>query len=283
MKFVELTQGSKEWLAHRSRYRNASEAGSIMGVDPFRTKYKLWLEKQGESTFFGNVATEHGHNMEPIARAAAEKYLKATLEPVVANQGEYSASLDAYGRDENRQTYNVEIKCPYKGVDSATWKSVIKGEIPEHYMWQLVHQHYVVPTDYSYLFVFIEPGVFKCLKFSPKPSEKKKLIKAWDDFCANPPEPDWIEIDDEKIAMQLGDHKLLAERIKTLTEEKKAIETFLKTRIEKNSTCNNAQITFFEKKGSVDYSIVPQLEGVNLEKYRKKAAQQMKITHKEAE
>ena len=31
-----------------------------------------------------------------------------------------------------------------------------------------------------------------------------------------------------------------------------------------------------------NYSIVPQLEGVNLEKYRKKASQQMKITHKEA-
>lgn len=39
---VQLIQGSQEWHAHRSQYRNASETAVVLFESPWQTPYQLW-------------------------------------------------------------------------------------------------------------------------------------------------------------------------------------------------------------------------------------------------
>ena len=41
----ELVQQSEEWLEFRRSRIGASDAPIIMGVSPWKTHYKLWVEK----------------------------------------------------------------------------------------------------------------------------------------------------------------------------------------------------------------------------------------------
>src|SRR5271156_3313945 len=130
MKIVRMLQGSAEWHEHRRRYRNASETPVLLGLSPFCTPYRLWQLKLGLITQEVTPAMQSGTELEPLARAAYERQTGRVMQPLVVVDGEYSASLDAMTLDGRRI---AEIKCPVKGRDSTLWKSVLAGEVPEHY------------------------------------------------------------------------------------------------------------------------------------------------------
>src|SRR5574343_874297 len=145
---VYLEQGSPEWAEHRAKHLNASEAGSVMGVSPWKPKNmaELLALKRGEFTVFQSEAMTRGHVLEPVARYWAEKELGRTFTPTTMTRGRYSAALDGLcfeGR------FALEIKCPTK-ADSALFNirnsADLKNYAP-HYWYQLVHQAWVSGVD----------------------------------------------------------------------------------------------------------------------------------------
>jgi putative phage-type endonuclease len=76
-----------EWLEIRKSGIGGSDAGTVCGVNKYKSPYALWAEKTGtvETTFIGNEATKWGHRLERIvAEAYAEDYNKAVVEwPVI--------------------------------------------------------------------------------------------------------------------------------------------------------------------------------------------------------
>ena len=55
----------EEWLAIRKNYIGGSDAGAVIGLNPYRSAYKLWAEKTGKLPGFeGNVATKVGSFLE---------------------------------------------------------------------------------------------------------------------------------------------------------------------------------------------------------------------------
>ena len=59
--------GSPEWLAFRRTGIGASEVGSVLGVNPWKSAVDVWLEKQGRTEpFAGNNATYWGQRLEDI-------------------------------------------------------------------------------------------------------------------------------------------------------------------------------------------------------------------------
>jgi len=59
---IELEQNTQEWLDYRFDHRNASEAGTVMGVNPYQSIAKLRKIKEArEDSFKGNAATDYGH------------------------------------------------------------------------------------------------------------------------------------------------------------------------------------------------------------------------------
>ena len=151
MKIIQLTQGSAEWLDYRLTMRNASETAAVLGASPWMTPYKLWLHKTGRASTTATVAMQHGTNLEPAARAAYEAQTGAVMQPLVVQDGPYSASLD--GMDLDGQLI-VEIKVPYKGQTSALWNDAVVGVVPEHYNLQVQHQLMVSGATRAHLWVF---------------------------------------------------------------------------------------------------------------------------------
>lgn len=275
MKKIDLEQGSLEWLEYRFSHRNASEAATIMGVDPWTTPRQLWERNRDKSFAKLNPAMAHGNNMEAAARAKASEVIGEKFEPAIFEEGEYSASFDGFANN-----VKVEIKCPYQGVNSQTWRQMQQetNRIPEHYVWQLVHQCYVCPTQETYFFVFIDNDTWDMAAFRPSAEQTLALLAAWDVFCATEPDPEFRLVDDEATVQLVNRHAELVAMQKDIDAELKAIKTELE-QFEDNVIVGDTRIQWVERKGNVQYAKVPQLEGVDLDAYRGKGSRYLKITH----
>jgi len=77
----------EEWLKAREGGIGGSDAGTVCGVNKYKSAYALWAEKSNivEREFVGNEATRIGHKFErPIAEFYAEENNKAVVEwPVI--------------------------------------------------------------------------------------------------------------------------------------------------------------------------------------------------------
>ena len=134
---INLVQGSPEWHEHRRLLRNASESPAVFGISPWVTPYQLWLSKTGRAKQETTVAMRRGTAMEPEARAAYEERTGHVMQPLVLQDGVYSASLDGITLDGG---LIVEVKCPMRGRQSQLWQEVEAGQAPGHYGAQIQHQ-----------------------------------------------------------------------------------------------------------------------------------------------
>lgn len=138
-----MEQRSESWYAWRGKGIGSSDAPIIMGVSPWSTRRKLWLQKTGreKNEFKGNWATERGNELEPKARAMYELQTGYESPPILTENPEFPfirASLDGY--------YTcggviLEIKCPGK----ADHELALAGFVPEKYIPQIQHQFLAKP------------------------------------------------------------------------------------------------------------------------------------------
>ena len=88
-----------EWLEARSKGIGGSDAGTILGVNPYKGRLELWLEKTGRKgdSFTGNEATRLGQAFErPIAEVYAQSIASQGLAVVswpVILEGAYTWQL----------------------------------------------------------------------------------------------------------------------------------------------------------------------------------------------
>jgi putative phage-type endonuclease len=279
-----LEQGSLEWFEYRNKHNNASEAGVIMECAPkwmeVNSWRKLWEVRHGLRVTKPFAAMTHGNNLEAAALAKLNSLLGSNMEPAVFSDGDYSASLDGYGIDKEGQSIKAEIKCPWKGKSAHTWKDASVGVVSEHYRYQMIHQDMVCPTESSLFFVYIDDETFLLLPHLSSESDTKKLVKQWEKFNAKEPDPEWIERDDDKIVQLVTNHKRLLQDKTIIDVELKLAEKALKEEAgDNNVMAFGTKIQTIEKKGSVDYKTVPQLEGIDLEAFRRPGTTYQKITH----
>ncbi|PQP79002.1 endonuclease, partial [Candidatus Phytoplasma phoenicium] len=106
---INLKQNSWAWFQHRKNFVNASEIGTILGLNPYETKEELIKKKLFGSSFVSNEAVEHGKKMEPQANLFFSVKTKRNYEPSVFTKDIFSASLDGYHEESKTM---LEIKCP---------------------------------------------------------------------------------------------------------------------------------------------------------------------------
>jgi putative phage-type endonuclease len=174
-----LVQGSPEWHAHRWGLRNASETPAVLGISPWVTPYQLWMLKTGRTETAVNAAMRHGTALEPLARHAYEVETGNVMQPLVLQDGLYSASLDGMTLDGD---LIVEIKCPVRGQQSSLWRSVAGGEVPAYYGAQVQHQLMVAGARQAHLWIFDgERGLLHVVE--PEPAAAERIRQAWDAFA----------------------------------------------------------------------------------------------------
>jgi putative phage-type endonuclease len=280
---MKLVQGTPEWHAHRARYRNASETAAVMGASPWLTPYQLWLQRTGRVQQAVTAAMAHGTRLEPEARAAYEALTGTVMQPLVLVEGDYSASLDGMSFD---GSLIVEIKCPYKGRQSSLWQAVEGGIVPEYYGWQVEHQLMVSGAAQAHLYVF-DGSEGHLTKIAPRPERWQAIQEAWDGFmgCIETDTPPPLTDCDKVVRTDAEwrdaaevylDLKRESDRLAVLLDEAKAKLVGLAKHPSESGL--GVTVTRFWKQGAVDYKRVPQLQGVDLEAYRAKLREEVRVS-----
>lgn len=280
---LKLVQGSPEWHAHRAQYRNASESAAVMGTSPWLTPYQFWLVRTGRVEQPVTAPMRHGTEMEPRARAAYEAQTGLVMQPLVLADGDYSVSLDGITLEGDLL---LEVKCPYKGQSSTLWQAVSVGEVPEYYGIQIQHQLMVAGAATAHLWVF-DGTEGLLLEVGRDETVMASIRAAWDDFQQyldndTPPplsDKDTVTRDDPvwgQAAAGYLDAKRKAEEATATLEA--AREQLVALTSHPSESGAGVTVTRFWKQGSVDYKRVPQLAGVNLDGYRGKGREEVRVT-----
>ena len=282
-----MIQGSNEWIEFRKSHIGGSDSPVIMGVSPYCTPYQLWQEKLGIKKRAKTESMNYGNTMEPFIRDKFNEMYDCKVEPVVLIHPTIKwmmASLD--GLDE-KNGIAVEIKTANK-EDHDMAKN---GQVPDKYYPQLQHTleilvalfginqiYYFSYNNGDYASVLMQKHdeyITKLLK-----EEHKFFIAVQDleapelsdrDYVDKSSESTWLELENElyEIIVQL---KSLEDR------EKKLRDHLIAQAGGQSAKGNKVKVTKYYKKGTVDYKKVPELNGVDLEKYRKASTECWRLT-----
>lgn len=288
-----MEQKTQSWHEWRNKGLGASDAPIVMDVSPWTTPYQLWEYKTGRAVRSdGNWATQRGNDMEPRARASLELKLNMDFPAVLMEHAEFPfmrASLDGWNA-ENRIV--LEIKCPGKeDHDKAA-----NGQIPEKYYPQLQHQLFVSGASFAYYYSYSEDEnkvatgylvqVTNDIDYQKKLFDK--MLKFWK--C--------VQEDKEPVLTDKDYKTIRNDDVRSLLyawlETKKNID-ILEKRLENlkidilNHTdvkdrrvkCDNFRIGITSRKGSIQYSKIPELQNVDLERYRGDTTSYQTISFKE--
>lgn len=280
---IKLAQGSPDWLEYRLKMRNASETAAVMGVSPWTTPYQLWLLKTGRAVTTVTKAMQHGTDTEPAARAAYEEQTGNVMQPLVLQDGAYSASLDGITFD---QDLILEIKCPVRGTRSDLWQDVSAGAVPEHYCLQVQHQLMVSGAQLAHLWIFDgQRGLLHEIGRDDAVIERIKT--AWDAFQVfmdtdTPPplsDADTVQRGDlgwAVAAEAFASAKKAADAADlALTAARDALVKLAQHPREQGA---GVAVTRFWKTGSVAYAKIPALQGLDLSQWRGKAREEVRIS-----
>ena len=268
----ELIQGTDSWREMRRGYLGASDAPVIMGVSPWSTPYKLFEDKMGMAEEVSNYAMGLGNDLEPVARGMFEKEFNLTMEPKVIYHPDKSfmmCSLDGLSDD---GATAVEIK--YAGKDKHNMAK--DGQIPECYYPQLQHQLACTGLDSIWYCSFDGEEIVNVQVYRDD-SYIEKMIAKEEDFwkCVQtftPPEltnKDFVEKDSSIWLDHANRLREIDMLLKSLTSEKELIrKDLIEDASGQSSKGFGISLSKTFSNGRVDYKKIPELKGVDLDKYR---------------
>lgn len=281
-----LIQRSPEWHQMRRNKIGSSDAPVIMEVSPWTTPYQLWEEKiMGEKHIpknpFEAAIKDRGQTLEKIA---LDKFCELTgllMVPDVVFHPKHEwmmASLDAIDVEKKNI---VEIKCPGE-LDQAT---ALAGQVPEKYFPQLQHQLEVCQIEKAYYFSFDGTnGVL--LEIYRDEKYIKKLISKEREFWEKlqdliPPDltsKDYLEHTDSEWQKYASEWLQINEQLKAFEKKEKELrETLVSLCDNQSSIGSGIKVSKIIRKGNIEYSKIPEIKNLNLEKYRKDPVEFWKI------
>jgi len=225
-----------------------------------------------------------GVHLEPAARAAYEARTGLVMQPVVlVAEGGYSCSLDGLTLGGERL---LEVKCPVRGRDSTLWEAVTAGKLPDHYQWQVQHQLMVSNAEVADVWVFDgSEGIL--LEVVPDRGAWTTLCEGWDRFweylvTKTPPplskgdvrgrsDPEWAA-----AAAHYLDLKFFADGAQRALAEAK--DRLVALTSHTSETGAGVTVTRYWKAGAISYKAIPELQGVDLERYRGAPREETRVT-----
>lgn len=284
-KIINLKQNTPEWLEWRKDKIGASDTAVILGISKWCTPWQLYMRKLGLiPEQIDNEAMARGRTNESEALAAFNAKYDCNCVPVVMVHDEYPwmiASLDGWDAEKR---IAVEIKCPGKEDHETT---SVFCEVPEHYYPQLLHQIEVVDIQCIYYWSWKNNAGACARKFSNE-AYIKDMIEKELDFVRrlkdlNPPElcdRDYVEKFSRNWQYAVKNYnecKLEKERVEILYED--ARQELISLADNHNSKGAGMRVTKSVRKGNVNFSNIPELKDVDLEKYRNEAITTWRISN----
>lgn len=278
----QYEQKSGEWHAWRKGKVGASDAPAIMGICPYKTTYQLWQEKLGLWHPTINPAMTRGTELEDEARKEFTRLTGIKNAPVLRNHPTIpwmAASLD--GITESGLEI-VEIKCN----GEKNHNIAKEGKLPINHFAQVQHQLAVCGLENAYYFSYV-PG--DCIIIGVKRNDEyiEKLIKKETEFwnlveTLTPPpmtEKDYVTRDDHHWLSLAAEWKGLQTQKRELEEKEKYLRGIMQIVAQDvNVVGGGIKFTKRLRRGVIEYSEIPELIGMDLEKYRKESTTYWVIT-----
>lgn len=182
-----LDKTHEEWMELRKGTIGGSEAGSVVGLNPYQSPFALWAEKTNRTKpFEGNLATEVGTYLEEFC---AKKFQDQTGLPV--QRSNFIYFNDSYPNQHALPDRVVKFPGYKAGLEIKTtsgFTKMIRDEFPAQYYCQCVQYLSVMEYDTWFLAVLVGNREFRI--FQMKRSESI-------------PTPEWVEscivIDEDEI------------------------------------------------------------------------------------
>lgn len=292
-------QGSPEWHAARKGRITGSIVGGILGLSPWHKPADILRamvrEYHGaESEFKGNPATDHGKMHEQRAmlcfmRETGLSVEKTGFHPYGDRMG---ASPDGLTSDGGV----LELKVPYALRNGGEFKPL--SEQP-HYEAQVQMEMLATGRPHAYFAQYIAPkGDPLAPDYVPEQLsvERVEFDPEWIDRnlpaisvfyelylseLDNPEhlEPLRVQIDTAEAGILLTELDAIRARKKAdEAREKELLAELVKLAGEKNALIHGRPLTQVVRAGNVQYAKIPELAGVDLERYRGKASVFWKFT-----
>jgi putative phage-type endonuclease len=283
---LEVEQGSDAWKQARFEKFTASQTAALYNLDPYRTLLQIAEEKRDRREPPVDPSKQQvfamGHEAERAGREFLKRNYGLNLEPAVLVSSlvqDLLASLDGFNPDRG-----LIFEAKYMGREK--FAKVKHGEIPPHHAYQVQAQ-------------LLTSGAKKCLYFAMDPEGSAEAIELRPDFEMQKdigervtafmenlrkgilPEPcdrDVIQITDARFA----ELAILHRQIKSMEAQYSELESSLLSQYSEHARfqAGDVLVTKYWAKGNVDYSKIPQLKGVDLERFRKAGSMRTKVTFK---
>ena len=285
-RIVDLEQDTDAWKEFRKRKAGSSSAAAIMKESRWDTPLTLWEKIVYDKVTPMNSAMERGKVEEPKARAWFSGVMGVGFEPAVVELAENPriiASLDGF-MEVDDWAVGCEIKSP--GLEDHL--SAMEGVVPSDYQWQCQHDMMITGCkEWWYVSWDGTKGIPILLKRDEAKIEvlKKEELAFLDRIDAfEPPDPierDWMILEDEDAELMAIEYNELCRNIKS----REARRDELKARLSgiaqgfhpRTKIRDLLRIQKIVRKGNVDYDKIPELKGVNKEKYRKEPIESWRI------
>jgi putative phage-type endonuclease len=277
-----LKQNTPEWHRWRLQGLGASDAPVVMGDAPFRTRRFLWSVKTGlarESAV--GPAARRGRALEYAARSAYERHTGIQMEPLCLVHDGLAwmrASLDGLSFD---GAIALEIKCPWGDRDQATLHA---GRVPAHYYAQVQHQLEVSGAEELHYWSFDGSGG-TLVRVHHDREYVARLLETETAFWLRVLEQRWPDEGDELNRGNDQPWRIAASRYRAarLKLDRAALEEqYARDELQKLATAGRTygcgtEVLRGLRRGAIDYSRIPELRGVDLERYRKKPVEVVRI------
>ena len=261
-----------EWLQIRKQYIGGSDAGAVMGMNPYSSPFAVWAEKTGAvEPFEGNLKTKIGTAFEEfVARLFEEETGKKvrrcnfTLVNDLYPWACANVDREVVGEDailECKTTSSYENMTMFKG-----------GEYPTRWLCQMMHYLAVTGRQKAYLAVLSQNRDFHIFELERDEEDIRTLMSAekefWNNFVLTgiqPPADDseatakvlaemYPTANDTEVILDMDEdllerRKLLKETEKSVKKELDGIDNEIKAKMGSASTatCGSYKISFKEQ------------------------------------
>lgn len=194
----------EEWLASRRNGVGGSDASAILGLNPYSSPLRVYLDKIGKGEEpETNEAMRQGTDLEQYV---ADRFVEATGKKVrkcnkILQHPDYPWMLANIDRDIIGENAGLECKTtsPYSKF------KFDEGEINPHYFWQCVHYMAVTGAERWYVSIVVLGKAHHVFCIERDEDAIAQLIEAERNFWQNhvvprvPPLPMGGEVDDEAL------------------------------------------------------------------------------------
>ncbi len=286
---METVESREEWLRLRQEGIGSSDAPIIMGVSPWATVLDLYEQKVApfiaEDTS-NQYAKDIGNEAEPKIRSLFELVAEESFAPALMQSDKFSflrASLDGISKCRKKI---LEIKI--SGKDDWT-ASKEKKKVPDKYWPQVQHALLASGAEVCFYVSYLYSAYkedrrnlsFKNLaiiEVLPDKEYQGLLLEKETEFWSyvtkrKPPIPDEKDYSSlNGVSEKLKEYKKLSDEINELSKKLDSVKSdILKVADETGKTryvAGGFRIRKESRVGNVIYKNIPELKGVDLDKYR---------------